>query len=386
MRNQILVVDDDPSVRGAVREALEPEFDVKTADVGGAALEALSRETPDATILDYRLPDMTGEVLTRRIRARHPDLPLIILSAATDVACVVRLMREGAVDYLSKPFDHAELRDRLRRAVGGAREVPMLRCEALLGMGPAVTAARRRIAELARDGRHILVDAERGFDLIGLARGVASLFGPRTPLLLAQPGDRPVVPPTFPAAARGLVYFALTPDTLGAVPDLLETARWRQAADDGRIQILFDAAALVSEPSAGPCDLPDLPASFGEDLARVHLPPLRERPEDIPHGVRYFIEKHARQAGRPVRSISLEAMDLLLSYSWPGNVLEMNCVMAEVIRRGRGPEIDTAAVAWLDFGALADSALRASRCAGETLQQGLQRLDRLIGAGSVGAA
>jgi DNA-binding NtrC family response regulator len=386
MRYRILAVDDEPRVLEAVREALEPEFEVKTAEHGEAALESLSRELPDVAILDYRLPDMTGDVLARRIRTCHPHLPLIILSVVTDVACVVRLMREGAVDYLSKPFDHAELRSRLRRAVGGYEEAPMLRCEALLGVSPDVAAVRQQIADLVRTGRHILMTAERGFDLIGLARGVAALPGPRTPLLLVQPGDRPPIPPAFPSTARGVVYFTLTPETARAAAEVLETARWRQVVDEGRIQVVFDASTFATESSSNPVEPPGLPVSYEKDVARVRLPSLRERPEDIPYCIRYFIEKHARQTGRQVRSISLEAMDLLLSYSWPGNILEMNCVMAEVLRRGRGPEIDAASVARLDLGALADSALRASHGAGESLQQGLQRLDRLINAGAVGAA
>ncbi len=385
MRYKILAVDDEPRVLEAVREALEPEFEVRIAEQGEAALQALSQELPDVAILDYRLPDMTGDVLARRIRARYPDLPLIILSVVTDVTCVVRLMREGAFDYLSKPFDHADLRAMLRRAVGGQDVTRRLWCEALLGVSGGVAAAQRRIAGLARSGCHILVTAEHGFDLIELARGMAMLFGPRTPVWLVQPGERPVVPPTFPSAARGIVYFALTPETIRAASEVLETARWRQTIDEGRIQIVFDASSFTRVPASGPGGFPDFSVHWGMRVEQIHLPSLRDRPEDIPYCIRYFIEKHARQTGRQVRSISLEALDLLFSYSWPGNILEMNCVMAEVLRRGRGPEIDAATVARLDLGALADSAFRVSHCAGESLQQGLQRLDRLICAGMIEA-
>jgi hypothetical protein len=105
--------------------------------------------------------------------------------------------------------------------------------------------------------------------------------------------------------------------------------------------------------------------------------------EGAPFEIQHAYLRHAHLAGRGIRSIALAALDLLLSYRWPGNILEMDCVMAEVVRGGSGPEIGAASAARLDARAFADSALSASRFAGESLQQGLHRLDRLLGTGTV---
>jgi hypothetical protein len=197
-------------------------------------------------------------------------------------------------------------------------------------------------------------------------------------------------------AARGVAYISLSPESAPVVTATLETARWRRAMGSRVVQIVFDASAIVSEllsPEQGPLvsrqsgfeslvavtnDLSSMCTPYRGEVERIDLPPLRERPEDIPHCLRYFIEKHALVAGRRVRSISLEVMDLLLSYSWPGNILEMNCVIAEIVRGGSGPEIGADALTRLHAGAFTDMALRASRFAGESLQEGLRRLDRLL--------
>jgi len=383
MRNRILAVDDDAGVLGAVTEALEPENVVQTAQSGQGALSLLETFQPDAAIVDYRLPDLTGDVLIRNLRDRHPALPVIVISAVADVDCVVRMMREGSVDYLPKPFDAVELQGIVGRAVAGPTPPPGPPCEPLLGVSAAMAAFHKRLAAETRLGRHLLIAAERGFDMVAIARHVAGLAGPRTPILVLQDGEVAGIPAAFPPAPRGIVLCSLAGHGVLAAAQALEVARWRRTTGAGRIQVVIDAPhALPDGDVAGRMPSP-VSALLVEhpEVVPLRLPSLRERPEDIPHGLRYFIEKHAHRAGRPIRSITLEAMDLLLSYRWPGNIREMDGVIEEIVRRGTGPEIDAAAAARLDAGAFAESAFRVSRFAGESLPDGLRRLDRLLGAG-----
>jgi two-component system nitrogen regulation response regulator GlnG len=142
MHGKVLAVDDDAGVLCTIEEALNPDIELRSAACGSIALERLAEECPDAVIVDYRLPDMTGDVLIRRIRESHPDLPLILLTVVTDVDCVVRLFREGPLDYLPKPFDAAELRAVVERAVGKTRRDAVTFCESLLGMGATSSSPR----------------------------------------------------------------------------------------------------------------------------------------------------------------------------------------------------------------------------------------------------
>jgi hypothetical protein len=238
-----------------------------------------------------------------------------------------------------------------------------------------MTSLQTRVASAAQEGRHLLIAAERGFDVMDVAQTVTRIVGPSALLMLTAGGDTPPIPATFPPTPhRGVVYLSLCRDGLRTAEKTLETARQRRKSGSGVVQMIFDASPDMA-PGADtmPAFLRDAP-----DLDAIELPPLRNRREDFPHCLRYFIEKHARRAGRSVRSISLEAMDLLLSYCWPGNILEMDCVIAEVVRRDTGPEINFASMTQLDAKAFTDTALRASRFAGESLQEGLLRLDRLL--------
>jgi DNA-binding NtrC family response regulator len=383
MRNCILAVDDDTGVLGAVSEALEPENELRTAHSGEGAIRMLESFRPDAAIVDYRLPDMAGDVLIRRLRDNCPAMPVIALSAVADVGGVVRMMREGSVDYLAKPFDAAELQSVVGRAIGGGTTIPDPPCEPLLGVSAAMAVFRERLVAATRQGRHILIVAEAGFDLVAIARHISRLAGPRTPLLVLQGGEPLALPADFPPAPRGVVLCPLADDCLQSAVQVLEMARWRGLTGGGRIQVVIDAPLAVAKSDAArpqPTPVATLLAAH-PGIVSLRMPPLRERSEDIPRALRYFIDRHARLAGRRIRSISLEAMDVLLSYPWPGNIREMDVVVAEMVRRGQGAEIDDAAAARLDAGAFAESALRSSGFAGESLPDGLQRLDRMLGAG-----
>ncbi|MCU0682362.1 MAG: sigma-54 dependent transcriptional regulator [Polyangiaceae bacterium] len=377
----VLVVDDDEELGELLSIRLESKgYRVTVENRAHSALARLGREHVDAILLDLRLHDADGlEVLTE-VRNRSPDLPVIILTAHGSIETAVEAMRRGAYGFLTKPFlDHDVLQKlthavesfALKREVAGLRRVVGGRSEdrRLLGVGPAITKARETIARLGPTDATVLVLGESGTGKELAARALhalsnrakgpfvavncaalapdlleSTLFGHTRGAFTGAISDREGL---FGAARRGTLFLDEIGEASMAVQaKLLRVLQERRYA---RVGSTVEEDADVRVVAATNRDLRQEVAEkrFREDLfyrlhvVPLHLPPLREHPEDIPVLAELFLERTAARYGFPVPALSQRALATLLAHTWPGNVRELeNVLEAALLTSGGGPISD----------------------------------------------
>ncbi|MDT8436451.1 MAG: sigma-54 dependent transcriptional regulator [Gemmatimonadota bacterium] len=376
---RILIVDDELSVRTSLREwFLEDGFDVTTAEDGLDALRRLDEGPFDLMIVDLKMPGMDGISLQRRVREIDPSATIIILTAFASVETAVEALKMGAFDYVTKPVDPDELSHTVRKALERkhlTEENLRLRekVSELAGGGPILgdSPAMRHVLELvetvAETDASVVIRGESGTGKELVARAIHAASPRRFfPLVAVNCG---AIPETlleselfghekgaFTGAhyrRKGKLELAhggtLFLDEIGEIPakmqvDLLralETHRFTRLGGSQELESDFrlvcatnrDLEALVRD------------GEFREDLYyRIHVfgidvPPLRERPEDIPILAEHFVRKYAHQMGRPVRELSPEAEELLRRYEWPGNVRELENAIERAMVIGQANRI-----------------------------------------------
>jgi DNA-binding NtrC family response regulator len=362
----ILIVDDQEEIREVCLKLVHSlGYQGTTVATAGEALKLMEETPADILLTDIRLPDMSGIDLLRRVRERHPSLPVLIMTAYASVGTAVQAMKLGAADYITKPFDSEELRillDAHVRRLHLEHENRMLKEQLktrsgyanLIGASPQMQKVFRLISKVSQNRYPVLVLGESGTGKEIVARAV-HYNGPER--------DRPFIPvdcgalvPTlieselfgyvkgaFTGANRnreGLLEIAnggtVFLDEIGELPvdlqsKLLRAIQEKEIRPVGstrrvRIDVRIIAATnrdLEKAVSDG---------SFRRDLffrlnvVSIKLPPLRERAVDIPLLVEHFLEKYNRP-GQPPKAFSDDAMARLMTYDWPGNVRELeNCV------------------------------------------------------------
>ena len=359
---RILIVDDDPGLRQSLSLLLGEAGHACVAEGDPArGLERAGAESFDAVLCDVRMPGMDGLTFLRRYRAGGGEALVLVMSAYGNEDAAIAAMREGAYDYLHKPFRpdevtltlrKAEERERLRREVASLR--------AAVGTGlvrddvVAESPAMRKLLELA--GRAaggnstVLVTGESGTGKEVLARAVhrmssrseapfvavncaaipenlleSELFGHLRGAFTGATQDRPGL---FEAADGGTLLL----DEIGELPPALQ-AKLLRVLEEGEIRRVGDQrtrAVDVRVVAATARELEEAvrQGAFRQDLfyrlnvIRLHLPPLRERPEDVPALVTRFAQEAARRLGRPV-SLTPRAMARLCEHPWPGNAREL---------------------------------------------------------------
>jgi two-component system response regulator AtoC len=378
---RILVVDDEQAVRDSLARALELEgFQVSTAADGLAAEKALQGEVLAAALLDLRMPGLDGLELLRRIRLQGLRLPVLMISAHGEIADAVAAMKEGAQDYLVKPFGAEELLLRLRRAIEdqSLRNIVEAGRQAgeqdLVGESPAMRQIMARIQKLAATPSTVLITGESGSGKEVVARLIHARSGAVGPFVAVNLGGLPEglieselfgyergaftgadarKPGTFELAGGGTLFL----DEIGEMPRSVQVKLLRVLQDKrlrrlGGTQDLPVDARIIS---ATHRDLAQAvrAGDFREDLyyrlnvVHVAVPPLRERPEDIPLLAGRLLEKLGRRLGRRIEGISPEALRELQGYFFPGNVRELeNLLERACILSGAG----TIEAADLDLG------------------------------------
>jgi two-component system response regulator AtoC len=375
-RPRALVVDDERNLRESLVSYLETEdIGAIGAQSGEAAKELLETERVDAVVVDLRMPGMSGLDFLSWLRSAGPAVPAIMISAHGDVADAVEAMKRGAADYLTKPFSPDELVIRLRKAIGDARlaaaagaaarasEKAAVRGDAgslWIGSSPAMTELRRLAERVAPTNSTVLVTGESGTGKEVVARLIHRLSaradGPFVPINLggipenlleselfgyergAFTGAEGRKVGLFELAAGGTLFL----DEVGDMPLPLQVKLLRVLQEKrimrlgGTRQLPIDARILAATNK-------DLEAAvragaFREDLfyrlnvIRLRLPPLRERPEDIPALAGLFAARFAAEMGKPVAGLDPRALELLSEYRFPGNVRELeNAVERAVI-------------------------------------------------------
>jgi two-component system response regulator AtoC len=360
---KVLIVDDDAVSCRLLSEVLTQEGITVVWDTD--PLQALARageEPIDLAVLDMRMPEMNGIELLRRLRAKLPELPVIVMTGFGSVDTAVEAINAGAVDYVSKPMNVDEICATVRRALGRNAEaqaaVPLGENEAVAGMvgrTPAMVEVYKTIARVAPGPSTVLVLGESGTGKELVARAIHQ-HSPRR--------ARPFVAVDCTSLTETLLESELFGYVRGAFTGAVRDATGLFAEADGGT-LFLDEIGDVSptlqakllrvlqehtiRPVGGtqwqPVDVRVLAATncdlaaavtagrFREDLyyrlkvVTIVLPPLRERREDIPLLVDHLVQRAARQCDKPVAGVSAGALAVLEVYNWPGNVREMAHVL-----------------------------------------------------------
>ena len=369
MTGRIWIVDDDRSVRFVLATALREEgYAVDGFENAADALAALrTRDVPDLLFTDVRMPGDDGLVLLEKLKAAHPDLPVIVMSAYTDVASTAGAFRGGAHEFLSKPFDLDDAVALAGRALplrtdsvlaqgsagmgSAANDVHAASDPQLIGTTPAMRALFRAIGRLAQAPLSVLITGETGTgkELVARAlhresprahRPFVALNTAAIPAELLESELFGHEAGAFTGATRrhlgrfeqadgGTLFL----DEIGDMPLSLQTRLLRVLAEGeffrvgGRELIRVDVRVIAATHQ----DLEQLVADgrFRADLlhrldvVRLRLPPLRERREDAPVLAGRFLAAAARKFDAPVKRLSKPAIERLLAYDWPGNVREL---------------------------------------------------------------
>ena len=377
---KILVVDDERSIRFSLSELLEGEgHAVREAEHAPAALAALEGDPADLVVSDLSMPAMDGMQLLEEVRARHPETLFVLMTAYGDERTAVRALREGAYDYVPKPFDNEEIRALVRRA----REVLALRAEnrrlreelagefrGLIGDSPGMREVYRLVRRAAPTDVTVLVTGESGTGKELVARAVheesrrargpfvalncsalpgelveSELFGHLRGAFTGADRDREGL---FEAADGGTLFL----DEIGdlAVPAQAKLLRALEERQVLRVGATRPTAVDVRVVAATHRPLERLVAEggFRQDLLfrlqviQVQIPPLRERRDDIPALAVHFVRHFAERYGRPVREIDPGARRALLAYDWPGNVRELRNVVERAVVLAEGETLEAA--------------------------------------------
>jgi DNA-binding NtrC family response regulator len=377
---RILVVDDERAIRFSLGELLGSDgHAVREAEHAPAALSLLEEEPADLVVSDLSMPAMDGIALLEEVKARHPGTLFVLMTAHGDERTAVRALREGAYDYVPKPFDNEEIRALVRRA----QELLALRVEnarlreelagefrGLIGDAPELREVVRLIRRAAPTDATILVTGESGTGKELVSRAVhaesARASGPFVAVnCSALPGelverelfghvrgaftgaDRDA-PGLFEAADGGTLFLDEVGDlALPAQAKLLRVLEDRTVTRLGSVQPVKVDVRLVSATNR-PLEGLVEERSFREDLlyrlrvVTIHVPPLRERRDDIIPLTLHFVADLSTRYGRPVRGVDPAARRRLVAYDWPGNVRELANVLARAVVMAEGEEIGVA--------------------------------------------
>ena len=367
--SRVLVIDDDAAVAFALERFLrEAGHEVKVAPTAERGLELARREPPELVVLDLRLPAMQGSTALVELRRQRPALPVIVVTAHGSAETAMDALAAGAFDHLTKPFDLAELRLAVERALARAPAPPTApspdaASPALVGRSRAMQDVGKRIGILARCDASVLVRGESGTGKEHVARAIhersARRGSPFAPIVCAAVPE---------ALLESELFGALKGSFTGATRD--RTGRLEatnggtvfldevgEIAPSVQVKLLRFLEDRVVEPlgGGGPRTVDvrvvaatnaDLEARvregrFREDLyyrlnvVTIELPPLRDRREDVPLLVEHFLAR-AQRSGTLVDPLALER---LVSAPWPGNVRELRNAVEHALALARGGSI-----------------------------------------------
>ena len=374
------IVDDDRSIRWVLQKALEAvDISVRafeTADTVSDEINKADSQRPDVLISDIRMPGMNGLELLSEIKQQHPDLPVIIMTAYSDLDSAVSVYEGGAFEYLPKPFDVDEAVELVQRAIAHHQSQHHNPAEQfsvsndIIGEAPAMQEVFRAIGRLARSNITVLINGESGTgkELVAhalhkhsprrqapfIALNMAAipkelmeseLFGHEKGAFTGAHVQRKG---RFEQADSGTLFL----DEIGDMPLELQTRLLRVLSDGeffrvgGHSAVRADVRIIAATHQN--LELSVERGEFREDLfhrlnvIRIHIPALRERREDIPALVSYFLTKAARELDMATKSVSKEVENYLSQLSWPGNVrqLENTCRWLTVMSPGQVVEMD----------------------------------------------
>ncbi len=376
--NPIWVIDDDHAIRWVLEKALKQAgMTVQSFDNANGILERLEHETPSAILTDIRMPGVDGLQLLEQINEKHPELPVIIMTAHSDLDSAVSAYQGGAFEYLPKPFDIDEATELVSRAVQhsasrrtASQATPQQAAPEIIGAAPSMQEVFRAIGRLARSKITVLINGESGTGKELVARALhrhspradqpfialntaaiprdlleSELFGHERGAFTGAQSTRAG---RFEQADGGTLFL----DEIGDMPAELQTRLLRVLADGefyrvgGHTPTKVDVRIIAATHQ----DLEQRvkEGQFREDLfhrlnvIRIHMPPLRERHEDIPLLARHFLAQAAEELGVDPKQLDPEVEHYLSQLEWPGNVrqLENTCRWLTVMSPGQVVHMD----------------------------------------------
>ena len=371
----ILIVDDELGSRESLKAIFSRDFNVSLASNAAEALEILANNKIDLAMLDVIMPDRDGLSLLKEIQNLYPDIPVIMVSASTSVRPVVEAIRAGAYDYVTKPFDVEDVLRLAARALESSslrRRVEILETEisreypvhGIVGESPSFAHAIDQVRRAADTDATVLITGESGTGKELVARLLHSLSGRRDEPFVAV--HCAALPESlmeselfghekgafthadkrklgrFDLAGSGTLFFdEVSEMTQTTQVKLLRVLQERDYMRVGGTQVIRTNARIVTATAR------DLRIEVGEKRFRddlfyrlnvvpIRLPPLRERPEDIPLLARHFLGYFKESLSIDTLDFAPETMDRLCRYRWPGNVRELrNLVERVLVLHGR---------------------------------------------------
>jgi DNA-binding NtrC family response regulator len=370
LQARILIVDDDEVSCRLFAEVLDGDgHKVHQAGSGEEALDRLRSESYDLLLVDVRMPGISGLDVTRAMRQEQPSLPVIVMTAFGSIETAVEAIHEGAYDYVSKPMNLDELKkiifSALRQRELDARPRKKVQGEDLerqktvIGRSPAMVEVFKMVARAAPTKSTVLILGESGTGKEVIARSIhqhssraqrpfvavdcgaltetlleSELFGHARGAFTGAVADKKGV---FQSASSGTCFL----DEIGDISLNMQSKLLRVLQEEeirpvgGKEWIKVDVRVLAATNK----DLDDLVKSgaFREDLyyrlkvITIQLPPLRQRTEDIDALTQIFLRRYSLAAGKPITDISEEAIERLRSYSWPGNIRQLENAIEQAV-------------------------------------------------------
>jgi two-component system nitrogen regulation response regulator GlnG len=384
----VWIIDDDRSIRWVLEKALAREdIEFKSFASADEAMQALTQGTPQIVISDIRMPGSSGLELLQALRERYPNLPVIIMTAYSDLESAVSSFQGGAFEYLPKPFDINHAVELIRRALEqsqrkNASPETVLAAPDILGQAPSMQEVFRAIGRLAQSHATVLINGESGTGKELVAHALhrhspradkpfvaintaaipkdlleSELFGHERGAFTGATATRRG---RFEQAEGGTLFL----DEIGDMPAELQTRLLRVLSDGnfyrvGGHQPIKANVRIIAATHQNLDERVKL-GLFREDLfhrlnvIRLRLPPLRERREDIPLLAKYFLQKSARELGVEQKTLSEAAIQYLAAQDIPGNVrqLENLCHWLTVMTPSQQIEIADLPPEWRDAPAI----------------------------------
>jgi len=374
---KILIVDDEVNMRLVLKAMLKKGgYDVETAADGLEALALLRRHDITACVTDLRMPKLDGMGLLNRMVEEYPSIPVIIITAHGTVATAVDALKKGAFDYITKPFDQEELKNVIGKAVKtrvlSEEEVQLAAADLdrseIVGTSPSMAKIFDVIRKVAPTTTNILITGETGTGKELVANAIhansprklnpfikincsaiaenlieSELFGYEKGAFTGAVSSKAGGASSWPT--RGLSFWtrsAIFPGTMQV--KLLRVIQDHEFERVGGLQTIKVDVRLVAATNRNlQQDVKE--GHFREDLfyrlnvMPIHVPPLRERKEDIPALVSYFIDQFNRKLERQITGAAEEVMELLRDHDWPGNIRELENLTERLVLMAKGDTI-----------------------------------------------
>ena len=353
----VWVVDDDQSVRWVLEKALrQADMEPRSFERAEHLLEAIDDNPPDVLITDVRMPGMSGITLLERLRTTCPDLPIIVITAHSDLENAVAAYKGGAFEYLPKPFDIDEAVELVHKAArlngdGAETDVSPNAMASMIGQAPAMQEVFRSIGRLSGSSMTVLITGESGTGKELVARALhdhsprarrpfvalntsaiaselleSELFGHEKGAFTGADARRIG---RFEQADGGTLFL----DEIGDMSPALQTRLLRVLAESefyrvgGQTPIRVDVRVIAATNQDLARAVKE--SRFREDLyhrlnvIRVNTPPLRQRREDIPALLQHYLAEAGEELGSAPKTVDSEALDALTAFDWPGNVRQL---------------------------------------------------------------